>query len=116
MLDSRRPSASIISPQRYTRSTALNCSPCRSTRLRSSLLNLHDTRLAEILSEHYLVDPMLATPFFVKENGALRRKGLNRPPALLQAMNDELRDTLAEFLKVNRDATAKDQGVGVSGN
>jgi hypothetical protein len=75
---------------------------------------LCDTTMAEILSERYLMDPILLTPFFVKPNRALRSKGPDRPPALLRSMDDELRATVAEFLNVNRDGTAKEQDVGVS--
>ena len=75
---------------------------------------LCDTRLAEILSERYMVDPLLLTPFSVKPNRALRSKGPDRPPTLLRAMNDELRDILAEFLDVNRDGTVREQKASAS--
>ncbi|WP_058188607.1 hypothetical protein [Terracidiphilus gabretensis] len=75
---------------------------------------LCDTRLAEILAERYMMDPLLLTPFFLKPNRALRSKGPDRPPTLLRAMNDELRDILAEFLNVNRDATVREQEVRAS--
>jgi hypothetical protein len=69
---------------------------------------LCDTRLAEILSERYMMDPVLLTPFFVKPNRALRSKGPDRPPTLLRSMNNQLRDILAEFLNVNPDGTVKE--------
>ena len=66
---------------------------------------LRDTRFAEILSERYMADPLLITPFFLKRNRALASKGADRPPDLLKAISEELRDTLAGFLKVGRDAS-----------
>jgi hypothetical protein len=62
---------------------------------------LCDTTMAEVLSERYLMDPILLTPFFVKPNRVLRSKGPDRPPALLRSMDDELRATVADFLNVN---------------
>jgi len=61
-----------------------------------------------------MMDPLLVTPFFVKPNRALRSKGPDRPPTLLRAMNDELRDILAEFLNVSRDGTVREQEVRAS--
>jgi hypothetical protein len=59
---------------------------------------LIDTRLADILAQRYIADPLLRAPFFLKPNSALSSKGADRPPILLKSVTEDLRDHLAKFL------------------
>ena len=60
-----------------------------------------DTRFAKILSERYINDPPLRAPFFLRENSALSRKGMNRVPELLKKITEEVRDLTAKVLEVD---------------
>lgn len=68
---------------------------------------LSDTRLAAILVERLRLDPLLLVPFFLKGNAVLAAKGPDRPPTLLRAITEELKQLVAAFLKPVSDAPGK---------
>jgi hypothetical protein len=68
---------------------------------------LSDTRLASILVERLRLDPLLLVPFFLKGNGVLAAKGPDRPPTLLRAITEELKQLIAAFLTPDADAPGK---------
>jgi hypothetical protein len=63
---------------------------------------LSDTRLAAILAERLRLDPLLLVPFFLKGNSVLAAKGPDRPPTLLRAITEELKQMVAAFLQLDR--------------
>lgn len=68
---------------------------------------LSDTRLAAILAERLRLDPLLLVPFFLKGNAVLAAKGPDRPPTLLRAITEELKQMVAAFLKTDGDASGE---------